>query len=106
MPRKQLQTLTEPMYYVLLSLTNPIHGYGIMQRVEEITDGRVKVGPGTLYNHIARFEGEELVKRVPSGENKKVYILTEKGRRMLKQEWDRLNQLVKDGRSIVEDRDE
>ena len=106
MPRKQFQTLTEPMYYVLLSLTKPIHGYGIMQRVEEITKGRVKVGPGTLYNHIARFESEGLVERVPSKEKKKVYILTEKGHKMLEEEWNRLNQLVEDGRTTMEGRDE
>lgn len=106
MPRKQLQTLTEPMYYVLLCLTKPIHGYGIMQKVEEITKGRVKVGPGTLYNHIARFETDGLVVRVPSEKKKKVYILTEKGNKLLREEWNRLNQLVEDGRITMEAKDE
>lgn len=106
MARKQLQTLTEPMYYVLLSLIEPLHGYGIMQKVTTMTDGRVKVGPGTLYNLIARFEQEGLVARVPSEEKKKVYVLTHQGHEMLAEEWHRLNQLVADGRRIMEARDE
>ena len=50
MAREQLKTLTEPMYYILLMLSEPQHGYGIMQEIEKHTGGRVKVGAGTLYN--------------------------------------------------------
>ena len=80
MARKQLKTLTEPMYYILLCLLKPMHGYGIMQRIDEITGGRVKVGPGTLYALISRFEKEEIVIKVSSDNGKKTYILTEKGK--------------------------
>jgi len=97
MARKQLKTLTEPMYYILLCLLNPMHGYGIMQRIDEITKGRVKVGPGTLYALISRFEKEEIVIKVSSENGKKTYILTEKGKEILNDEYDRLNQLVNDG---------
>ena len=64
MARKQLQNLTEPMYYILLSLIEPLHGYGIMKKVETLTKGRVKVGPGTLYSLISRFEKEGIVIKV------------------------------------------
>jgi len=97
MARRQLKTLTEPMYYILLCLLNPMHGYGIMQRIDEITKGRVKVGPGTLYALISRFEKEEIVIKVSSENGKKTYILTEKGKEILNDEYDRLNQLVNDG---------
>ena len=56
MAREQFQTLTEPMYYILLSLLRDNHGYGIMQMVEELTEGRVAIGAGTLYSLLGRFE--------------------------------------------------
>lgn len=48
MARKRLETLTEQMFYVLLSLREERHGYGIMQAITELTAGRVSVGAGTL----------------------------------------------------------
>lgn len=101
MARKQLQTLTEPMYYVLLSLKNPLHGYGIMQKIDEITSGRVKVGPGTLYNLIDRFEKEEIVKKVESTGIKKNFQLTDKGLQLLNKEILRLKMLISDGEKIL-----
>lgn len=101
MARKQLQNLTEPMYYVLLNLTKPIHGYGIMKKVNEMTCGRVKVGAGTLYSLLSRFEKEDIVIRVSTVENKKNYVLTEKGKDILCQEHKRLKQLVEDGDIIL-----
>ncbi len=101
MARKQLQNLTEPMFYVLLCLTEPIHGYGIMQKVETISGGRVRVGPGTLYNLIARFEKEQIVEPVSQEGKKKCYILTEKGKALIEEEYARLQQLVEDGALIL-----
>lgn len=106
MARKQLKTLTEPMYYILLCLLNPMHGYGIMQRIDEITKGRVKVGPGTLYALISRFEKEEIVIKISSENGKKTYTLTEKGKEILNDEYDRLNQLVNDGAVLGGELDE
>ncbi|MBI9012862.1 MAG: PadR family transcriptional regulator [Clostridiales bacterium] len=106
MARKQLKTLTEPMYYILLCLLKPMHGYGIMQRIDEITGSRVKVGPGTLYALISRFEKEEIVIKVSSDNGKKTYILTEKGKEILMFEYNRLNQLVCDGAVLRGETDE
>lgn len=102
MARKQLQNLTEPMYYVLLCLKMPIHGYGIMQKINQMTDGLVKVGPGTLYNLIARFEKEEIVEQVSKINKKKIYVLTDKGLELLNEELCRLKRLVSDGEEILE----
>ena len=55
MARKRLETLTEQMFYVLLSLRGERHGYGIMQAITELTGGRVSVGAGTLYALLERF---------------------------------------------------
>ena len=62
MARKKLDTLTEPMYYVLLSLTEERHGYGIRQYANQLTNGRVNVGAGTLYALLSRFEKEGLIR--------------------------------------------
>jgi DNA-binding PadR family transcriptional regulator len=101
MARKQLKNLTEPMYYILLSLLEPMHGYAIMQNIKHMTDGRVKVGPGTLYSLISRFEKEHIIKKVSTQESKKTYITTDKGRHILKEELTRLKQLVKDGNMLL-----
>ena len=106
MARKQLQNLTEPMYYILLSLKEPLHGYGIMHKIDEMTDGRVKVGPGTLYNLIARFEKEGIVEQISSTTIKKTYIITDKGEALLQEELGRLRRLVDHGQSVLEGEDE
>lgn len=97
MARKQLQNLTEPMYYILLNLIEPIHGYGIMKKISEMTNGRVKIGAGTLYSLLSRFEKEDIVIRVSVEEKRKIYKLTDKGKDILIQEHIRLKQLVLDG---------
>lgn len=101
MARKQLQNLTEPMYYMLLNMLSPIHGYGIMQKVDEMTEGRVKVGAGTLYALLSRFEKEDIVRKTKEVDSKKNYIITKKGREILIREHKRLKQLVFDGENIL-----
>lgn len=64
MARAQLKTLTEPMYYILLSLLKENHGYGIMQMVSELTGGRVVIGAGSLYSLLSRFENEGIIIQV------------------------------------------
>ena len=59
--RKKLDTLTEQMYYLLLALYAPGHGYAVMERVREMSRGRLQLGPGTLYTLLARFEKEGLI---------------------------------------------
>lgn len=102
MTRKQLQNLTEPMFYVFLCLKTPLQGYAIMQKVEEITNGRVRVGPRTLYNLLSRFEKEKIVEQVKSTSNKKSYILTPKRDEFLNNELFCLKQLVIDGERMLE----
>ncbi len=103
MAREQLKTLTESMYYILLTLLKPQHGYGIMQEVDYITKGRVKVGAGTLYNLLSRFEEEEIITQVSEDNRKKVYLISEKGLAILRAEYQRLNQLVEDGMVLLQE---
>lgn len=102
MAREQLKTLTEQMYYILLSLMSPNHGYGIMQEVDTKTKGRVKIGAGTLYNLLSRFEEEDIIKQISEEDRRKTYIITEKGLNILKEEYQRLIQLVLDGECLQE----
>lgn len=103
MAREQLQNLTEPMYYILLALVEERHGYEIMQTIEQFTDGRVVVGPGTLYALLARFQKEGFIKLVSEDGRKKTYILTAEGKDVLEEEISRLKQLIKDGERIFKD---
>ena len=90
MARKPLESLTEPMYYVLLSLTEERHGYAVMQYVSELTGGRVAIGAGTLYALLGRFEKDGLIRLTRDVDKRKYYVLTPEGRRALEEELQRL----------------
>lgn len=102
MARKKLETLTEQMYYVLLSLTGERHGYGIMQYVSELTQGRVTIGAGTLYALLSRFEEEGLISLTDTREGRKYYTLTYGGWQTLRAEYDRLRRQVQDGANLLD----
>ena len=101
MDNDQLRILTEPMYYILLSLVQPSHGYGIMQQVEELTKGRVRIGPGTLYNLLSRFQKEGLIVEISQEDRRRTYKITPKGSEVLQEEYNRLHQLLEDGRKVL-----
>lgn len=100
MARKKLDTLTEQMYYLLLALHEPGHGYAIMERVRELSHERVQLGPGTLYTLLGRFEKEELISLTRLDETRKIYRLTTLGRKTLEREYERLRRQVADGAVI------
>lgn len=100
MARDQLQRLSEPMYYLLLTLLEENHGYAMMHDIEMISKGRVKVGTGTLYTLLARFEKEGIIRATRSLERKKYYIITEKGKELLKEEYEALKNQSDDGKEI------
>lgn len=104
MAREQLKNLTEPMYYVLLALQRENHGYGIMQEIEELTDGRVIVGAGTLYTLLGRFEREEIIVQMSEEDRRKTYIITDKGRQLLNEEIRRLRMLLADSERYMKER--
>ena len=101
MAREQFQTLTEPMYYILLALTEECCGVDIMEKVKNISHGRVLVGPGTLYAMLAKFEENGIIQMTASEGRRKSYIITELGREMLKKEYDRLMVMVEDGKHLL-----
>ena len=77
MAREQFQTLTEPMYYILLALTEECCGVDIMEKVKEISHGCVLVGSGTLYAMLAKFEENGVIRLTASEGRRKSYIITE-----------------------------
>lgn len=101
MAREQFQTLTEPMYYILLALTEECCGVDIMEKVKRISHERVLVGPGTLYAMLAKFEDNDVIRMTTSEGRRKSYIITDVGRDMLKKEYDRLMIMVKDGQLLL-----
>ena len=87
MPKKQLETLTEPMYYTLIALLEPRCGMEITEFVLTLTKGRVHLVPGTLYTMLSKFEQENLIREVAVNGRKRYYYITEKGREMLEEEY-------------------
>ena len=102
MAREQFQTLTEPMYYILLALTEECCGVDIMEKVRKISGDRVKVGPGTLYAMLSKFEKNQIIRLTGEENRRKSYIITEAGRKMLLEEYERLKIMVEDGRIFIE----
>ena len=81
--------MTEAMYYILLSLLKPGHGYGMMQRVKELSGGRLEMGPGTLYGVLARMNREGLIAFTGEEGRRKNYAITPAGRSALLAEYAR-----------------
>ena len=91
------------MYYILLSLVTPRHGYGIMQEAERMSSGRVKLAAGTLYGAINGLLDRGWIRAVPGAEDsrRKEYALTDGGREALINELDRLKELVANGEIVL-----
>ena len=96
--------MTEAMYYVLLALMNPNHGYQLMHAITEVSKGRLKMGPGTLYGVISRMEKDGLILLAEDDGRRKTYSITTDGEQALRREYSRLMALVRDG-IILEDGD-
>ena len=97
--------LTEATYYILLSLYTPQHGYGIMQRAEALSNGRVRLAAGTLYGALSSMCDKGWIIQLPvvDGARKKNYRLTEKGLLILKNEVNRLRQMVAEGEAVLKE---
>ena len=97
--------LTESTYYILLSLYTPQHGYGIMQRAEALSGGRVRLAAGTLYGALTSPCEKEWITPLPvAGDSRrKEYKLTARGLAVLKNELNRLRQLVANGEAILKE---
>lgn len=97
--------LTESTYYILLSLVTPQHGYGIMQKTQQLSGGRVRLAAGTLYGALNALCEKGWIVPLPVAEEsrKKEYRLTDMGLKVLKNELSRLRQLVENGEAIIKE---
>ena len=98
MPRGKFQALTEQMFYILLCLKDECCGMDIMTKVDQLTGGRVRVGPGTLYNLLEQFADAGFIRLTKTEGRRRSYILTGKGRTTLRDEYDRLRRQAEDYR--------
>ena len=100
---KDYLPLTESSFYILMTLTKPLHGYGIMQKVEALSKGAVTLGPGTLYGALTTMEKEALIKMVREEGRRKEYLLTPKGAAVLLVQIDRLEIMLENARKCESD---
>jgi DNA-binding PadR family transcriptional regulator len=97
--------MTEAMYYVLLALMHPNHGYQLMQAIIEVSNGRLTMGPGTLYGVLSRMQKDGLISLAEDDGRRKTYQITLEGEQALRVEYSRIKALIQDG-SILEEGDE
>ncbi|MBD8038810.1 PadR family transcriptional regulator [Solibacillus sp. A46] len=96
------QPLTEGVYYILLALYEPRHGYGIMQIVEEWSDGRVKLGAGTTYGALKNLQEKKFIETLAGEGRKKEYVITSLGKQIVEAEVTRIKELYNNGRKIIQ----
>ena len=96
------QPLTEGVYYILLALYEPRHGYGIMQVVEEWSDGRVKLGAGTTYGALKNLQEKKFIETLAGEGRKKEYVITPLGKQIVEAEVNRIKELYNNGRKIIQ----
>ena len=99
MPREKFRTLTEQMFYVLLCLKTECYGLDILDRIPAMTNGRVTVGSGTLYNLLEQFLDSDMIVETKVEGRKRTYLLTEKGKKMLDTEYSRILAQAQDYRA-------
>ena len=94
--------ISELTYYILLAVIEPLHGYAVMKKVEEVSEGTVSIGPGTLYTLLSKLEKENLIRKVHQDERRKSYRLTDYGKDVLLSQFKRLEIMTKNGTRIKE----
>ncbi len=93
--------MTETTFYILLSLVEPLHGYVVMKKVEEISHGTVTIGPGTLYGAFSKLEKDGLIEVVSQESRRTSYGLTEKGKQVLIGQIKKFSIMAENGQKVV-----
>lgn len=93
--------MTETTFYILLSLVEPLHGYALMKKVEEMSEGTVVIGAGTLYGAFSTMDKERLIEVVKVDDRRKYYQLTKKGKTALLEQIHRVSIMAKNGQKIM-----
>lgn len=107
MPKQAMVVLTETMFYVLMAFTKgEMCGIDVADFIDRQTEGRVRIGPATLYPILGKFEKEKLIREISVEGRKRTYLLTEKGREAYQTELLRLRQCVADADRLNEGRED
>lgn len=93
--RKVYVPMTETGFYILYCLQEPNHGYGIVQMVDKLTDGEIRLAPGTMYGSLSKMEKDGLIRFVKEEDKRKIYVITELGIEVLELELKRIKRLYK-----------
>ena len=93
--------MTETAFYILLCLQTPNHGYGVVQRVEEMTGGELRLAPGTMYGSLSKMERDGLIRFVREEDKRKIYESTQAGREVLQLELKRIERLYKNAKEAL-----
>lgn len=91
--KKVYVPMTETSFYILLCLRQEMHGYGIVQKVEALTGGEIKLSPGTMYGSLSKMEKDGLIQFVREEEKRKIYQITPLGSQVLNLEMKRIDRL-------------
>jgi DNA-binding PadR family transcriptional regulator len=90
---KSYSPMTETAFYILLSLTEPRHGYGIIKHVDELTEGRLILGSGTIYGTLTKMQRDALITVYADEKRKTIYEITDVGKTVMLHEVERLKEL-------------
>ena len=91
--KKVYVPMTETGFYILLCLREETHGYGIVQKVETLTKGKIRISPGTMYGSLSKMEKDGLIKFVREEDKRKIYRITDLGKEVLHLEMKRIDRL-------------
>ena len=94
--KKAYLPMTETAFYILLSLSEPRHGYGIAKFVSELTNGRIKLGSGTIYGPLTKMQRDHLIAVFDDSDKRVVYEITDNGKNILNAEIDRIKLIYSD----------
>lgn len=93
--RKVYVPMTETSFYILLCLREESHGYNIVRKVEKLTDGEIRISPGTMYGSLSKLEKDGLIHFVREEEKRKIYVISDLGRQVLELEMKRIERLYR-----------
>ena len=99
--RKVYVPMTETSFYILFCLQKPNHGYGIVQMTEQLTQGEIRLAPGTMYGSLSKMEKDGLIKFEREAEKRKIYSMTELGNEVLQLELKRIRRLYKTSQEVI-----
>ncbi len=100
--RKVYVPMTETGFYILLCLRSEMHGYGIVQKVEQLTGGEIRLSPGTMYGSLSKMEKDGLIGFVREEDKRKIYKITPLGTQVLELEMDRIGRLYRNMMEVRE----